>query len=249
MTTVLVSPTDDDLAAILKGKAITSIIPEQKGADVLIYTPQGLIGLQRKEVPHDFIASFTDGRMSRETTLLAEHCKFRWLVCEGRFRFYPDGKLVVDRKEPSRFTRAQVYGMLLDVKLIKDVNILYTDDLEDTAFLIKVLIDFMSAKKHLGLYSRPSAKGDWYVPTTEDLHLWLLQSFPGIGPSIADDILKHFGGIPLRWTCTLDELVGVPKLRGKVAKELWDSLPHGPESVSVFDSLREKLHEAGEAGG
>lgn len=242
MTRVLASPSEPK-EIVEPLEAIASPLCEDRGADYLLYTKQGLVGLQRKQVPHDFVSSFTDGRMARETSLLAEYCKFSWVICEGRFRFFPDGRLAVDRKEPSRFTRKQIYGMLFDIKLVKGIDILYTDDPEDTIGCIRALVDFMSREKHLGLYTRPSAKGAWYVPTTKDIDLWLLQSFEGVGPAVADSIISHFGGrVPLRWSCTLRDLIEVPKLRPKVAKALWDSLPH--EEVvqeSIFDSMRRKL--------
>jgi ERCC4-type nuclease len=62
------------------------------------------------------------------------------------------------------------------------------------------------------------------VPTVNELHLWIMQSWPGIGPATADAILKHFGRIPLKWTCTLSELMSVPRLGKKNAHEMYESL-------------------------
>jgi len=232
-TKVLLSPTEAALAEKLKDEAIVSSLPEQKGADVLIYSKQGLIGLQRKEVPNDFLASFTDGRMARETSLLAESCKFSRVVAEGKFRFWPDGRVLTGKinprtkkPEPSRFTRAHIYGMIFDIEFIKGIPVDWTDDIDSTVSYIRSLINFTSREKHLGLYTRPSAKGNWFVPTTKDIDLWLLQAFEGIGPTTADKIVQHFSGrIPVRWTCTLEELVGVPGLGRKKAGRLWESLP------------------------
>lgn len=245
---LLLSPTEKTLRQCLGDRAITSLLPEEKGADVLIYTKQGLCGIQRKEIPHDFIASFTDGRMARETALLKKHCRYRLLLCEGRFRYFPSGHLAVDRKVPSRFTRRQVRGMLFDVRYIQGVEVDYTDNVEDTALYIAWLAEYMSKGKHLGLFSRPSAAGTWGVPTAKDIELWLLQSFPGIGPAIADNIIRHFGGkLPLTWTCTLDELCSVPRLTPKRAREMWPVLTgevveHA--ELSQFDRLRKMLGAA-----
>lgn len=244
MISALLSPSEKELAHVLGSNAITSSIPEEKGADILLYTKHGLFGIQRKAIPHDFISSIQDGRMARSTTLLSESCQFRLLLCEGRFRFYPDGKLDMGLRVPTRYTYRHVRGMLFDIRYVKNVEVDWTEDIHDTADYILTLAEFFSKEKHLGLYTRPSVKGAWGVPTGRDLGLWLLQSFPGIGPTIADSIIGHFEGrIPLRWDCTFDELCAVPKLAVKRAREVWESLegeaPQAPPSL--FDKLRQEV--------
>ena len=245
MTISLISPSETALAEKLGERAIISPLTEEKGADILIYTTQGLIGIQRKEVPHDFISSFTDGRMAREASLLKTHCRFRILLEEGRFRYYPDTRLVVDRKEPSRFTRRQIHGMENDIRFVMGIDIVRTEDIDETAEYIKHLPEFIEKKKHLGLYARPSAQGTWYVPTARDIELWLLQSFPGIGPTLADNIVTHFGKIPMGWTCTLTELEQVPGLGKKRAKAIFDILSSSAQKQgNIFDVMRARLkHE------
>jgi len=243
----LLSPSEEALAALLKGEAITSPLPEQKGADILVYSTSGLLGMQRKSIPGDFISSFTDGRLARSLPLLVNTCKFTRLVCEGHFRYWPDGTVDLGmmgkgKRVPSRFTREHIHGMLNDIEFVWGVQVHWTESIEDTVRYIRSVGRFLAGSKHTGLYSRPSAKGVWYVPSAKDLYLWILQSFPGIGPSIADNIVDHFDGkIPLQWTCTLKELQGVSKLTTKKAQELWDALPH---MASEFDKLRMRIKES-----
>jgi len=246
MTTYLISPSEVKIAEKLKGGAIISSLPEERGADILIYTKQGLLGIQRKEVPNDFLSSITDGRIARETSLLPKGCKFCLLLLEGRFKYWPDGRIAIGRKEPSRFTKTQVQGLLFDTKYVKGVDYDYTEDLDDTIFYIKTVAQWMNRGKHLGLFSRPGGpKGTWAIPTVEETHSWLLQGFEGIGPALADAIIEHFGQIPLTWTCSLKELIKVPRLSAKRAKILWESLSgtSAPvaEAPSEFESLRRKL--------
>lgn len=251
MPVFLLSPSEKELIKAFGGDGIVSPLPESKGADVLVYTKQGLLGIQRKSVPHDFLASISDGRMVRETSLLPKECKFSLLLLEGRFRYYPDGHLSIDRHAPSRYTRSQIRGMLFDIWHIKSVPYDYTENTGDTASYIRSLVDFMNENKHLGMFRRPHAEGSWYVPSARDVHLWILQSFQGIGPSTAAKIIEHFGSeIPIRWTCTIDELKSVPGLSRKKAEELYSYLPPGThvatvaakeDAISVFDGLRRRL--------
>lgn len=244
MISVLLSPSEKELAHVLRSNAITSPIPEEKGADILLYTRHGLFGIQRKAIPHDFISSIQDGRMARSTTLLSEFCQFRLLLCEGRFRFYPDGKLDMGLRVPTRYTYRHVRGMLFDIRYVKNVEVDWTENIHDTADYILTLAEFFSKEKHLGLYTRPSVKGAWGVPTPYDIALWLLQSWSGVGPATAASIVDHFGGrVPLRWDCTFEELCAVPKLRVGRAREMWESLggEAQPQEVSLFDTLRRSL--------
>lgn len=246
---VLLSPSEVSLAGILKDEAISSPLPEEHGADILIYSRHGLVGIQRKEVPSDFISSFTDGRMTRATSLLQQNCTFTRMVCEGCFRYWPDGTVHLGmtrgkKRVPSRFTRKHIHGMLNDIEFVKGIMIRWTDDIADTVEYIRSVVRFLEGSKHTGLYNRPSAKGAWGVPTAKDIHLWLLQSFSGIGPATADNIINEFGGIPLRWTCTFEELVSVPGLRKERAIEMYNALSTtgaGVAGTTEIDKLRELI--------
>lgn len=226
---ILLSPSEVSLAEEFKDDAISSPLPEQKGADILIYSRHGLVGMQRKEVPHDFISSFTDGRMTRATSLLEQSCTFTRLICEGTFKYWPDGTVHLGmtkgkKRIPTRFTRKHIHGMLNDIEFTKGIMIRETNNLDDTVAYIRSVVNFLEGNKHLGLYTRPSAKGVWIVPIAKDIQLWLLQSFPGIGPSMADKIVQKFGGIPLKWTCTPDDLASIPRISKERAIEMFNSL-------------------------
>lgn len=248
-TRLLLSPSERALAAIFRDEAITSSIPEEKGADILLYSKHGLVGFQRKEVPNDFISSFTDGRMARSMSLIVQNCKFTRLVCEGCFRYWPDGTVHLgmtkqNKRVPSRFTRKHIHGMLNDIEFVRGVMVRWTDDIADTVAYIRSVVSFLEGNKHTGLYTRPSAKGTWYTPTAKDVYLWLLQSFPGIGPTIADNIVNRFGGeIPLAWTCTLEELASVPRLSKERAKTLWESL--SAVDITAMSAMSAGISEIG----
>ena len=259
----LLSPTENDLAEIFEDDAITSIIPEQKGADILLYTSVGVLGWQRKKVPNDFITSFTDGRFARLLPLLTKGCAFQRVIHEGEFKYWPDGTVHMGMmmKEgkrvriPSRFSRTSVHGMLNDIEIVWGVSIRVTEDLEDTVRYLRSVRRFVEAKSHTGLYTRPKLKGTWYVPSADEIQLWILQGFGGVGPTTADKIIKHFGKIPLRWTCSARELAEISGVTLKQAQE-WVNVMSTPpkhsgvnepqvramvETEGEFDALRRKM--------
>jgi ERCC4-type nuclease len=260
----LLSPSEVDLSEKLEDEAITSSLPEEKGADVLLYTDSGLLGWQRKKVPNDFISSVTDGRFARLLPLLTKGCTFCRIIQEGNFKYWPDQTvhlgMMRDKKGkhariPSRFTRKQVHGILNDIEVVWGVPIRVTEDIDDTVRYLLSMRDFMTAKKHTGLHTRPKVKGAWYVPTAEETQLWLLQGFNGIGAKTADKIIHHFGRIPLRWSCTPPELAQIEGISLKEAQSWVDTLCQLPKhsaggemevkkaqtTESEFDSLRQQL--------
>jgi ERCC4-type nuclease len=259
MPTFLLSPSETSrkikrggftkgLLQYLGDDAILSSLPEEKGADILIYSKAGLYGAQRKEIPHDFLSSFGDGRLTRETTLLSQSCKFYEMIGEGRFRYYPNDKVALDMKEPSSYTRKQVEGILFDIVWVKGIPIHYTENIEETARHLRDMAERLNKKEHLALLKRPSIQSDWYVPSSEEIQEWVLQSWVGIGPATAKKIIRHFGQIPLKWTCTYEELCQVSGLSKKKAREMVESLSSivRKESVktgatSSFDALRARI--------
>lgn len=48
---------------------------------------------------------------------------------------------------------------------------------------------------------------------------------------VAANVVDHFGGVPLTWTRTIDELAGVPGVGAKRAAALWTALPAQCESA------------------
>lgn len=238
MSTYLLSPTENRLTDLFGNEAVVSNIPEQRGADIMMFTSPGSVGIQVKEIPNDFLSSVTDGRLARETSLLSS-CDFRLLLLRGEFKFWPDGRVSLPgRREPGRFTKKQVQGILFDIKYVKGVDYDYVNDYEDIVYYVRHLEQWMNKETHLAMYNRPGGpKGAWIVPSASEVQSWLLQGFDGIGPAIADSIIKHFNGIPLAWACTFQELLGVPKLSPKRAQYLWNFLPKSGAHVELPASI------------
>lgn len=227
----LLSPSETQLADKLGDEAVNSSLCEEKGADILLYTNAGLFKWQRKEVPSDFLLSVTDGRFARLLPVLIKECAYFRLICEGQFKYWSDGTVYMGKRHngeriPSHFTKKGVHGILNDLEITWDVRIRWTEDIDDTVMYLRAVRDYMTAGKHLGLYTKPKVQGVWAVPTSKELEMWILQSWPGIGPSSADAIIQHFNGkIPLKWSCSYEELAGVAGIGKSKAIEMWNSLP------------------------
>ena len=203
--------------------AIDSPLPELRGCDVLAFLPGPpsiRVGFQIKRVPDDFCSSLEDGRLQRELALMKGNVDIGVLIPEGRFRFNDCGRLKGRGKgsPPYRLTSVAVRNLLRSIQFQFGVVIEHSHSQEGTRQTVLEVIDYLS-RSHVGLFRRPNFSGIWGSKVSEDeLALWILQGFAGIGVGLARRIMARFGGIPLSFTCTAEELgevEGISKTRAR----------------------------------
>jgi DNA excision repair protein ERCC-4 len=198
---ILVSPTEPPDLRVL---GETSGIPEEYGADFVFPAATGLVAVQRKTVP-DLLASMRDGRLAREIPLLrrAEH---PILLLEGRPLWTDEGLLMSD----DRWRREGWYGVELSLQFAHGIGFVLRDDIHDTARWLRYAPSWFERSEHMGLLQRPKPTDNLGNVPDRDFALHILQSFPGIGPKVAEAIWSHFGRLPLGLSVDPDELAKVP---------------------------------------
>lgn len=174
-----------------------------------------LIGVQRKTFD-DLLASLFDGRLGKEIVLM-KRLNIAVLVIEGRPRWTLDGELMDDNR---RITRHQLRSLLWTIAIGHGVAVEWTDSVDDTVSTITNLRTWAAKKKHLSVARRPGPSGPWGKATTRDWALHFLQGFNSVGPELAERIVDHFHGVPLAWTVTEKELMEVPGIGKKRARDL-----------------------------
>lgn len=192
--------------------------PERYGADILLSSKLGSVGIQRKEVK-DFIASITDGRLAKESQQL-KHLAIAIIIIEGEFRWTTEGNLF---DSYTRYTRSQHESMLLSLQH-SGIWLMNSTSSTDTVRLILGIEKWANKTAHQSLTLRPKPAGKWGVTSSRDFSLHLLQSFDGIGAVTAAAILDQFQGVPLAWTATAQQLTQVPGVGPKRAAALMAAL-------------------------
>ena len=220
----LVSPTDRELLKLSNGRGISSTLPERYGADVLLVTPRGRFGVQRKKFPEDFFASVKDGRLMRELAQLA-YVEYRLLIPEGHPYFDASGHLLSEGN--SKWTKASLRNLLRSVKLQHGVDVEWSENIEDTVAIITELESYMGDKKHKSLLTRPKGSretDEWGDSSKRDWARYFLQGFQGIGPDKAEAIFDTFKKVPLRWTVSEEEMLSVYGIGKKTVSALYKML-------------------------
>lgn len=209
---ILVSPTERGLFATL-GR--TSALPERNGVDAYWVARGKQWGVQRKRFPEDFVASLHDGRLSKELGQMGK-LDAAIILIEGYGKWTVTGELV-----DAPLSRSQLWGFIMSCFLTRGVLCIQVADESEGIELVKSLYKWSNKEAHRSLLSRPGPKKDaWGTRNSKDWQIHLMQSFEGIGPGVAEAIIDHFGGVPLEWTVSVNELQQVKGVGAKRAQSL-----------------------------
>lgn len=137
------------------------------------------------------------------------------LIVEGG-RFTTDGQLLNSYIQRN-FTIDSYRGLLLSIQE-KGIKVITTTNMADTARAIRGIERWTKKPDHRSLDTRAKNASGWGMANHPDFAVFLLQSLPGVSVVTARAIYDHFGGLPMAWTCTEEELrqvKGVGKIRAK----------------------------------
>lgn len=199
---MLVSPTEP---AALRAVGITSQRAEDFGADILwAQRGIGLIGVQRKEFPGDFLAS-VGSRLPMQLAKMAR-LAIAVLVLEGRGVWTTEGELAHGWGQG--WTRSQHRRYLCSIRA-RGIWIEHTDGLDDTVGFLRDLRAWAAKPKHHALAQRDGPpKNSWGQVTSRAWQVHMVQGIDGVGPELAERIVDTLG-LPFQLVATEDDLMRV----------------------------------------
>ena len=219
MTMLLVSSTEPKKFRDLLPSHKMSIMPERFGCDVLWPVNGAWWGIQRKEL-RDFIASVQDGRLAKELGQMKQTV-MPTVIIEGQVRF-TDDKLQLGR-HGTTVTEKQYRGMVYSMARM-GVQVLHTGTHSGTATEVEYLIGWSAKDRHNSLLRRPGPVGRWGKADSREYQEHLLQGVVGVGPELAGRIIDKFGGVPLQWTVTVDDLMTIEGIGKTKAKSMIEAV-------------------------
>lgn len=182
-----------------------SLTTEEYGCDFLVVGPTGILGIQRKEFPGDFLSSITDGRMNKVVTKMSA-LSSRVIVLEGQPQWTLNGVLL--HNYGGEFKRSTLRAMEMSFHN-SGIATAWTDNVADTADYLIAAREWWGKDRHSGFLSRPGpgrANEFGHATSEREWGIHILQGFDGIGRVQAERLYDHFGRIPLRWDVTRREL-------------------------------------------
>ncbi|MDD5133273.1 MAG: ERCC4 domain-containing protein [Candidatus Nanoarchaeia archaeon] len=164
----------------------------------------GNIGIERK-TQNDFLNSIMNKRLIDQLISLKDNFEIPILIIEGEENLY----------EMRNFHPNAIRGMLVSIAIVYQIPIIYTRNINDTVSVIEVLLNQLERGiKPIGLLRKRKPL------TLKEQQELIVECFPGIGPTIAKNILKEFGSIKSFFNCKEEELLKVEKVGDKKAQEI-----------------------------
>jgi ERCC4-type nuclease len=214
-----VAPTEHQIHEILSGENHqwkVSSLPEKHGYDILCPTKQGIYGFQRKTLP-DLVASIQDGRLYYELNQMSVSATVRlgYLIVEGAFHTNIEG---------THYTEANISVGTLRTLIAKfhtfGIGYVPTASPLDTIHACIGMSKYLSSGRAETVHRQKQVSNEWGQSDSKAYGVFLLQSFPGIGPKVAAAIYDHFNGAPITWAVDAAELARVPGIGRKRAEAL-----------------------------
>jgi len=213
---VLISPTEP---TPIKDLGKISSLSEKYGSDILIMAKTVRIGIQRKAFPNDLLASLADGRLYDQIRKMVE-LDHAIIIFEGRGEWTSDGALV----HMTSFTRDQYHGLIMSLSFEFGIQVVQVRDIGETCQFLTNMEKWVHKPAHTSLLRRPGPPKDSWNQKSERMNgIHLIQSFQGVGPTLAARIYDHFEGVPMHW----DEGVqfeDVPGIGKEKARQLMEAL-------------------------
>lgn len=210
---MFISPTEPKT---LQALGVVSSIPEEYGADILWSSKLGLVGIQRKVFPGDFLASVRDGRFY-EGLIKMKALDMGVLVIEGEGNWTTHGQLITNYGQV-RWDRESHRNFITSVQM-RGIVVLGTPTLFDTLDCVAGLQVWSNKDNHTSLDIRPSPDRVWGTITSRDYQLHILKSLPGVNVKRAGAILDTIG-FPFALTATEEDLMRVPGIGRKLAEKI-----------------------------
>lgn len=186
---LLVSPAEQQPELRVLGR--THSIVEKYGSDYMFASPNvGLVGIQRKQFPEDFLASLRgNDRVSRELQQMKNLDMGIWIL-EGMGNWTNDGFLIYGGRY--KYFEYELWGFQLSLQQM-GYSVFRVRDMKSTILLIQRIQMWASKPDHDSLLVRPKP-GRWGTAGSREWALHFLQGLPGVGYVGAEKILAVFGG-------------------------------------------------------
>jgi len=162
------------------------------------------IGIERKTL-NDFLNSIIDKRIIQQLIYLKENFTIPLLIIEGTQNIY-----TIRNFHPNA-----IRGMLASIAIDYQIPILQTRNFRDTAALISTIASRLEKPKKL--FPLLKKRKPFTLKEQQEL---IIESFPGIGPNLAKNLLTKFKSVKKIINSSEEKLKKVEKIGQIKAKEI-----------------------------
>jgi ERCC4-related helicase/ERCC4-type nuclease len=198
---VYVDPREREMGKILEAKGLAVTL---KNLEVGDYVVSDRVAIERKTA-QDFVSSIIDPERNlfRQLSDLKNAYERPVLILEGR-------DLYTRQVNPG-----SILGALASVAVDWGIPIIPTEDQDDTASVIATL-----AARECKDGREPKVHGHKTARTLEEQQEYLISSIPSVGPTVARNLLRHFGSVEKIMTASAQDLQQVELVGPKTAERI-----------------------------
>ena len=198
---IFVDSREREMAKLLESLGLEITV---KNLEVGDYVVSDRVAIERKTA-QDFVASIIDPQRNlfRQIADLARTYDRPILILEGRDLY------------TTQMNASSIRGALASVAVDYGVPIIPTEDQDETASVIALL-----ARREMKEGREPKVHGHKTARTLKVQQEYLISAIPSVGPTVAKNMLKHFGSVEKIMTASLEELQEVELVGPKIAERI-----------------------------
>ena len=196
-------------SGIIRELTKRDLIIKSKQLKVADYLVSDRLAIERKS-GNDFIQSIIDGRLFKQAKELKQNFEKPLILIEG--------EIFGIRKVTDNAIRGALTSLILDF----NIPIIQTRNQEET---IETLL-MLAKKEQFDNKREISLRGEKTAMNIEEQQQFIIESLPGIGPSMAKSLLKHFKSVKKIFNASKQQLKEVEGIGEKRAKEIINTITH-----------------------
>ena len=198
---IFVDSREREMAKLLEALGLEVTVRNLEVGD---YVVSDRVAIERKTA-QDFVSSIIDPERNlfRQIADLARTYDRPVLILEGRDLY------------TTQMNAASIQGALASVAVDYGVPIIPTDNRDETAKVIALLV-----RRETQEGREPKVHGHKTARTLKEQQEYLISAIPSIGPTVARNLLKHFGSVERIMTASAEELQDAPLVGPKIAQRI-----------------------------
>ena len=191
--------------------------------DFQFYTERGLVAVERKKFPGDFLASVADGRLARECASMREAADYGVVISEGKPR-YKDSRLLSGRKILN-WNKKAIRNLYRSIRYVESCDVEFSDNIQDTVQILLELQQYFDKEKHLSIRNRSGFDSAWPYPTYRERFVYWIQGCgAGIKASRAEEIANIFHSPMELFNASVSDIRQVPGIGSKMSESIYNFL-------------------------
>ena len=198
---IFVDSREREMAKLLESLGLLVTV---KNLEVGDYVVSDRVAIERKTA-HDFVSSIIDPERNlfRQIADLARTYERPVLILEGRDLY------------TTQMNAGSIRGAMISVAVDYGVPIIPTEDRNETVAVIAQL-----AHREMREGREPKVHGHKTARTLKEQQEYLISAISSVGPTVAKNLLKHFGSVEKIMTASSEQLQEVELVGPKIAQRI-----------------------------